>query len=361
MSARTQPVIVEPTREVLCCVIGGIVAIALQSPRRSPGCNAPTCRNSTTVRARWQSSEAYLLDRHGALIDQRADRLRRASLRVGAARCGLHGAGRRGDRRRGSPLLDSPRRRLARGARCAARQPDGRAAPRRQHHHDAVGGDDRSRFGRPRQRPRLVRESSRRRAPRAPSSRRGRRPQILEAYLNLLGFRGELEGHRRRRASAGRQGAVRPCRRRRACCWPHCCRRPARALRASRARACAHARALESAATCEQIEAAARTLFDRAAHLSDGATLAPDLARALLDHPGQRLDDHARCQRSSDGARRACSDRLRGLALHNVRDGAALVVDNETGDVLAYVGSAGPHRARGTSTACERTARRAPR
>ena len=41
-------------------------------------------------------------------------------------------------------------------------------------------------------------------------------------------------------------------------------------------------------------------------------------------------------------ARGVMQDHLRGLALHNVRDGAALVVDNATGDVLAYVGSAGP-------------------
>ncbi len=41
---------------------------------------------------------------------------------------------------------------------------------------------------------------------------------------------------------------------------------------------------------------------------------------------------------------RATSCRIicEGLPLHNVRDGAALVVDNATGDVLAYVGSAGP-------------------
>jgi penicillin-binding protein 1C len=38
----------------------------------------------------------------------------------------------------------------------------------------------------------------------------------------------------------------------------------------------------------------------------------------------------------------ALSQQLRGLAGRDVRDGAALVVDNATGEVLAYVGSAGP-------------------
>ena len=41
-------------------------------------------------------------------------------------------------------------------------------------------------------------------------------------------------------------------------------------------------------------------------------------------------------------ARNVMEAHLEGLAAHNVRDGAALVVDNATGDVLAYVGSAGP-------------------
>jgi penicillin-binding protein 1C len=41
-------------------------------------------------------------------------------------------------------------------------------------------------------------------------------------------------------------------------------------------------------------------------------------------------------------ARDVLARQLTGLSARNVRDGAALVVDNATGEVLAYVGSAGP-------------------
>ncbi len=163
--------------------------------------------------------------------------------------------------------------------------------------------------------------------------------EILEAYLNLLGFRGELEGiDAAAHLLAGKapSGLSTPESLLLAALLPAPSASPERITR----RACAHAQSLGSAATCDEIEASARTLFDRAAHLSQDATLAPDLARALLDHPGQRLETtlDADVQTMTLGV---MNDHLRGLALHNVRDGAALVVDNESGDVLAYVGSAG--------------------
>lgn len=65
------------------------------------------------------------------------------------------------------------------------------------------------------------------------------------------------------------------------------------------------------------------------------------LARRALHTPGQRVSTtlDARVQRL---AHRALRDRLAALAGRNARDGAALVVDNGTGEVLAWVGSAGP-------------------
>ncbi|MFO1469282.1 MAG: hypothetical protein U1F35_23000 [Steroidobacteraceae bacterium] len=45
---------------------------------------------------------------------------------------------------------------------------------------------------------------------------------------------------------------------------------------------------------------------------------------------------------ASSGWRDILRNRLAELADRNVRDGAALVVDNASGEVLAYVGSAGP-------------------
>ncbi len=53
--------------------------------------------------------------------------------------------------------------------------------------------------------------------------------------------------------------------------------------------------------------------------------------------------------------RNALTRQLGSLMPRNVRDGAAIVVDNASGDVLAYVGSAGPYS---TAPAVDGRARR---
>ncbi len=166
------------------------------------------------------------------------------------------------------------------------------------------------------------------------------KPQILEAYLNLLDFRGELQGiDAATRLLAGKLpsglsvaeslvlAALLPA--------------PAMGTENVAARACVRAHAVRSTPTCSAITATTHTMLDRAAHLTDASDLAPDLAGALLQRPGQRLLTtlDANVQRM---ARDVMRNHLAGLAPHNVRDGAALVVDNATGDVLAYIGSAGP-------------------
>ena len=69
--------------------------------------------------------------------------------------------------------------------------------------------------------------------------------------------------------------------------------------------------------------------------------MAPQLANALLRTAGERVQTtlDASIQRL---ARDTLTRQLSSLAASNVRDGAVLVADNATGDVLAYVGSAGP-------------------
>jgi penicillin-binding protein 1C len=72
------------------------------------------------------------------------------------------------------------------------------------------------------------------------------------------------------------------------------------------------------------------------------ASLAPQLARQLLREPGQRVVTTL----SAPIQRRALdvlARQLGSLDGRNVRDGAALVLDNTTGEVLAYIGSAGRH------------------
>ncbi len=292
-----------------------------------------------TVRSRWQSSEAYLLDRHGVVID---------SVRIDY-----------GVRRFQWVPLDSISTALVDAV------VDGE-----DHRFWTHGGVDwraalgalRSNLTSERRRgastitmqlaamidPASTSQSSRRgwyqklmqvRTARAIESK-WTKAEILEAYLNLLGFRGELEGiDAAARLLAGKSpsGLTVPESLLLAALLPSPGEDPARVT----ARACGRARALGTSVTCDEIGASALTLFDRAAHLSESATAAPDVARALLDHPGQRIVTTLDADIQAT-TRAAMNGRLRGLKLHNVRDGAALVVDNATGDVLAYVGSAGP-------------------
>ena len=70
-------------------------------------------------------------------------------------------------------------------------------------------------------------------------------------------------------------------------------------------------------------------------------TLAPHLARKMLHSAGEkkRVSLDIGVQRL---ASEALVDQLAGLAGQNVRDGAVLVVENATGDILAYVSDGGP-------------------
>jgi len=166
--------------------------------------------------------------------------------------------------------------------------------------------------------------------------------EILEAYLNLAGFRGESQGvAATARAFFGKLpsglsveealvlAAVLPS--------------PNAGAGRIGNRACAIAQAGNLAVDCPTLKALAAGVLNRPWQAGAGAVdLAPHLARHLLKTPGESLrttlDEAA--QRL---AINALGQQLRGLAESNVRDGAALVVDNASGEVLAYVGSAGPY------------------
>lgn len=159
--------------------------------------------------------------------------------------------------------------------------------------------------------------------------------QILEAYLNLLDFRGELQGvGAATELLAGKvpSGLTRAESQVLAALLPSPSADPARIA----ARACARS----PAADCDVLGATAYDLLDRAAVRPKTPAMAPHLASALLHAPGERLRTSldARVQRlATDALYRHIS----ALANRNVRDGAVLVVDNDTGQVLAYVGSSG--------------------
>ena len=166
--------------------------------------------------------------------------------------------------------------------------------------------------------------------------RRWTKPQILEAWLNLLPFRGDLVGiDAAARGLAGRspaglddaQAAV----------LAALARAPAAAPAVVATRAC---RAAPDLACAPVTVAAEAMLGPRAAILGPG--LAPQLGNRLLP-PGTR--GAVRTTIDFDIQRLAfdaLSRQLAALSPRNARDGAALVIDNQSGEILAWVGSAGP-------------------
>lgn len=164
--------------------------------------------------------------------------------------------------------------------------------------------------------------------------------QILEAYLNLLHYRGELQGiGAASYVLAGKVpsglslseslvvAALLP--------------QPGASPQRVATRACNRARAQNIAIDCGEIKQTALTLLSHGVEQPAAPRLAPQLANQLLRSAGQRVQTtlDVDLQRT---ARDLLKLQLAKLANENVRDGAVLIADNDTGDVLAYVGSAGP-------------------
>jgi penicillin-binding protein 1C len=164
--------------------------------------------------------------------------------------------------------------------------------------------------------------------------------QILEAYLNLVYFRGELQGiGATAHLLAGKvpSGLSLPESLVIAALLPEPNGSPERIA----ARACSRALAAKMVASCDELQATATLLLTHGVDSPPRPQLAPQLANALLETAGQRVQTtlDLSVQRL---AREILSRQLATLSASNVRDGAVLVADNATGDVLAYVGSAGP-------------------
>ncbi len=166
--------------------------------------------------------------------------------------------------------------------------------------------------------------------------RRWSKDQILEAWLNLLPFRGDLVGiDAAARGLAGRSPA--------ALGAPEALvlTALARAPAASPAKVLARACAAGPDVPCGAVDLAAAAMLGARAPVARG-DLAPQLADRLLPVGTKgvvRTTIDADIQRL---ARDALTRQLAALSPRNARDGAALVVDNATGDILAWVGSAGP-------------------
>jgi len=163
--------------------------------------------------------------------------------------------------------------------------------------------------------------------------------EILEAYLNLVSYRGELAGLDAAarglfgKAPAGldaREAAILVA--------------LLRGTRASAAivaqRACAVAAQLSPDASCAEIRTLADATLTGGYRLPPRVDLAPHLAVRLLTTPGGRVAttlDAGLQRHASDVLRRQIAE----LADRGVEDGALVVLDNASGDVLAYVASSG--------------------
>ena len=172
-----------------------------------------------------------------------------------------------------------------------------------------------------------------------------RKDQILEAYLNLVPFRGELVGIDALsrtlfgKAASGldnREAAI-----------------AAALVRAPNApgvqvgqRACTVLQAMEAAASardCDGIVFFAQAVLQRREFVASEG-IAPHLARQVLRHSSGagpqafRTTVRAPLQRM---ALQSLNQQLRELRARHVEDGAIVVLDNASGEVLAWVGSSG--------------------
>ena len=162
--------------------------------------------------------------------------------------------------------------------------------------------------------------------------------QIIEAYLNLVPLRGELVGIRA--ASLGLFGhAPDAFDEGESAVIAALVRSPSASRSVVARRACSVMKKIDRAEECSRAELAASTLPSHPLAMS-GLDEAPHLARRLLTRPGSSVRStlDAPLQRF---AAETLRNRLASLSERNVEDGAVIVLDNKSGDVLTYVGSSG--------------------
>ncbi|MDC8760068.1 penicillin-binding protein 1C [Janthinobacterium fluminis] len=162
--------------------------------------------------------------------------------------------------------------------------------------------------------------------------------QILEAYLNLVSFRGELQGVAAAshslfgKAPSGLNQTD-------AVILASLVRAPNAPAGTVARRACALARESKMDSSCQLLAARVDSALQRTAVYAE-LQAAPQVARQLLKTPGGAV------QSTLDGplqrfAQNTLRQQLGALHERNVNDGAVLVLDNRSGDILAYVGNAG--------------------
>jgi penicillin-binding protein 1C len=165
-----------------------------------------------------------------------------------------------------------------------------------------------------------------------------RKDQILEAYLNLVPFRGEIQGIEALSRTLFEK-APHGLDEREAAIAAALVRAPNASARVVAQRACGVLKSMGSseASKCDSLEVFTAAALKRKAWLpSEG--IAPHAARLAVKQQITRTTLDARVQRF---ALQSLQQHLKELKDRNVEDGAVVVLDNASGEVLAYVGSSG--------------------
>ena len=162
--------------------------------------------------------------------------------------------------------------------------------------------------------------------------------EILEAYLNMVPFRGELVGvdaASRGLLARGPDGLDSAD----AAVLAALIRGPGAGRYQIARRACAALRSMQMASACARAAFIAGGL-PHSGYAMPGVDDAPHLARRLLRAPGEqlRVTVDANLQRFASETLRT---HLADLTARHVEDGAVVVLDNLSGEVLAYIGSSG--------------------
>ena len=162
--------------------------------------------------------------------------------------------------------------------------------------------------------------------------------QILEAYLNSVPLRGEMVGiHALARTLFGKHpGGLDALE---ATIAAALVRAPNATPEAVARRACGVLQELKL--ECTGVATLAGAALARRAGLPQGEQLAPHYARLALRPDGQPLQRSTLDAGLQRVAVRALRQQLAELAGHHVEDGAVVVLDNATGEVLAWVGANG--------------------
>lgn len=165
------------------------------------------------------------------------------------------------------------------------------------------------------------------------------KPEILEAYFNLASFRGEIVGIH---AASFALYGVHPSslNREQSLLLMALLKGPMAKPTQAAKRACAllNATQRDDVSSCESLHVLAQAALNTQGYVIPQNSIAPHLAQKLLTQPGSRVSTtlDANLQRF---AIQSLREHLMSINTQNASDGAVVVIDNHSGDVLAYVGS----------------------